>query len=176
MVIIDNNMIYNIVTFKDGTKQKYNGDLLESQIRELLKDRSDEILGVDRLAVIENLLESNIGYRYLVRYGYGDEMTISIEEKDLEKAVYAWMSQRKVNLTDALLDGKYIISITEDFHSPMGWNKSHKLEDEDWNQLRKSGVLDYYKDKINSAKQNVQDLISTGNINLIGKDRQKQLK
>lgn len=169
-------MIYNIVTFKDGTKEKHNGDLLESQIREILKDRNDDIVSINRLAVVENLLESNIGYRYLVRYGYGDEMTISIEEKDLEKAVYAWMSQKKVNLTNALLDGKYIISITEDFHSPMGWNKSHKLEDEDWNELRQNGVLDYYKGKINSAKQNVQDLISTGNINLIGKDRQKQLK
>ena len=85
------------------------------------------------------------------------------------------MSQKKVNLTNALLDGKYIISITEDFHSPMGWNKSHKLEDEDWNELRQNGVLDYYEGKINSAKQNVQDLIASGNTNLIGKEKQKQL-
>ena len=93
---------------------------------------------------------------YKIKYGYkSDEFTI-IEEDELDKAVLAWVTQRKVNLKNLMVDGKQIMHIAPDYHAAMGWNYGYELKPEDWAELRSSGVVSAYTGKIEGSKERVR--------------------
>lgn len=177
MAINKNNskfMIYNVITFKDGSKQKCDDKYTEAQIREACKLKGLEVESVQRLGLVNSEKEEEKKLYYKVIWGFEDERVTSIEEKDLIKALYAMSLKNKVYLGDVLLDGKYIIAIKEDFHKTMGWNPTYELTSDDWNTIREEGVDRLFIGKLYEAKEKVQYIITSKDTNLL-KDNTKQL-
>ena len=96
---------------------------------------------------------------YKVIWGFDEERVTEIEEKDLEKALYAMSTKGKVYLGDVLLDGKYIIAIKEDYNKTMGWLPTHELDADDWIQIREEKVDSLFAGKVYEAKLRVQNRI-----------------
>lgn len=89
---------------------------------------------------------------------------------DLEKAQYAFLTDGKVIFSNGkLCRGKDIMGISEDYHKEMNWNDSHKIDEDDLNQLKQKGVIQKYNGLIARAKETVQYLIETNQANLVGK-------
>ena len=107
---------------------------------------------------------------YKVKIGYNADDYISIDnELDLQKILYAFMKQKKVMLSDCVLDGKSIIWIKEDWNKEMGWSPTYKLGDDDWLEIRQRGVERKYKGYLEDIKSYVNNLISENKTELIGK-------
>lgn len=109
---------------------------------------------------------------FKVKIGYGEDEAISIETiADLEKAQYAFLTDGKVIFSNGeICRGKDIITISEDWHREMGWNRTHKLGNDDWNELNAKGITGKYKGLLTQTKEKVQYLIENQKTHLIGKD------
>ena len=89
-----------------------------------------------------------------VKYGYNVTDIISIEETELEKAIYAQVKGKPVQLNNTFVNGKNIISITPNFHKHTGWYDYYEPKDgEDWVQIQRDcpsydGVLGKYKERV----------------------------
>lgn len=105
-----------------------------------------------------------IKYYKVMRNGWGEDF-ISIEEKDLEKAIYAKLSG-KVLLAGGMIDGSKIEMIVPDYHKTMGYNYGYKLEPADYSEI-KSRAGDMHK-SIEIFGERVKFLVSKGHENLIG--------
>jgi hypothetical protein len=106
--------------------------------------------------------------RYLkVKTGFKDEDFISITENELETAMYAFLTDSKAVLNNGAVNGRNIMSITEDWHREFGWNYGYKLLPEDFQQINAEGG--HYKGLIALVKENVQGYIANNQIHLIGK-------
>lgn len=107
---------------------------------------------------------------FKIKTGYDDSQFISIDETELESALYCFMTDAKGIFKNGVCRGKDIIGITEDWHGAMGWNPTHVLDDDDWNEIRGRGVADRYAGYIGNIKEKIQYLISTKQEHLIGKN------
>jgi len=106
---------------------------------------------------------------YRVQISYDRFISISSEE-DLQKALYAFMEDKKIILSNGAVDGKMIMSITEDWNKAMGWNPNHKLDTNDWAEIKKSGTEKLYNGHLAQIKDYVNRLVSERKENLIGKE------
>lgn len=108
---------------------------------------------------------------FRVKVGYGHNEYIPIEgKKELEKAIWAFSTNDKAVFDKGLVRGQDIIAITEDWHREMGWNPTHIIEGEDWQEIKEKGVQKKYENLISSVKSKVGYLIETNQENLIGTD------
>jgi hypothetical protein len=75
--------------------------------------------------------------------GFGDDQKHSIDADEAHKAYYLFRNPEKrgVFSNGLALMGRDIRAIQPDWHGTMGWNPTHKLDDDDWNQLRGSGTV-----------------------------------
>ena len=171
-------MIYNIITFKDGTKQKLADGYTEQQIREMCKVKGLEVESIERMGLVDNLdylsNKSKKELHYKVIWGFDEERSTDIGESELIKALYAMSTKSKVYLGDILLDGKYIIAIKENYQKTMGWNPTHEMDSDDWNQLKTEGIDKLFAGKVYEAKQKVQDMIASKDLSLL-RSETKQL-
>jgi hypothetical protein len=105
---------------------------------------------------------------FKVKYGYTMSDQVSIEEGELEKAIYAQIKGVPVQFGNAYINGKNIISITPHWHRHTGWYDYYEPKDgEDWKQIERDcpsyeGIIEHYKER-------VALLAGTGRANLIGK-------
>ena len=106
---------------------------------------------------------------FIIKTGYGENEFIKIDESELDTALYAFMSDSKGVFKNGVVRGKDIIAIREDWHREMGWNYTHVMEVEDWAELRDRGVSGKYAGAIQEAKDKVQYLMQTNQLNLLGK-------
>jgi hypothetical protein len=106
---------------------------------------------------------------FKVKYGYGVSDQVSIEESELEKALYAQLMKKPVQLGNSFVSGSHIISITPHYHKHTGWYDWYEPSTgEDWVQIARdcpdyTGVVEHYK-------QRVQYLLSNNMENKIGKN------
>ena len=119
---------------------------------------------------------------FIVKTGYGKDDFIRIDNlADLERAQGAFLTNSKTIFDNgAACRGQDIISIREDWHREMGWNRTYRNDDgnvkeyelgeDDWNEIRNKGVEEKYKGVLAEVKARVQHLIDTGQHNLIGKN------
>lgn len=84
------------------------------------------------------------------------EHTIDVEEA--HKAYYLFMNpEKRAIFSDGLaIKGSDINSIVPDYNSTMGWNKSHILNEFDYNELRQQDIDRKISDKLIQAKEVVQ--------------------
>lgn len=106
---------------------------------------------------------------FKIKTGYGDQDFISIDETELEAAVYAFLTDAKGMFKNGAVNGKNIMSITEDWHREFGWNYTYKLGPDDWEQINREATPKY-RGIIQEAKDRVQGYISKGTTNKIGKE------
>jgi hypothetical protein len=105
---------------------------------------------------------------FKIKYGYSVSDQISVDENDLEKAIYAQVKGVPIQIGNAYVNGKNIIAITPHWHRHTGWYDWYEPQSgEDWKQIQRD--CPNYDGAIEHAKERVNLLINTGRIKLIGK-------
>ena len=99
---------------------------------------------------------------YKIIRGYGAEEYIVIDETELEKAYYAFLTKKDGLYSGGAIRGSEIIAIQPDWHRAMGWNRGYSPLAEDWGEIRERGVDRECRNLIEAAKEEVQMALSTG--------------
>jgi len=106
---------------------------------------------------------------FRVRYGYNVYDQVSIEEDEVEKAIYAQRKKIPAQIGNKYINGSNIIVIEPHYHKHTGWHDFYEPKDgDDWKQIERDcpsydGIVDYYRDRVNY-------LISNNQEHLIGKN------
>lgn len=106
---------------------------------------------------------------FKVKTGYGEMDFVSVDENELEIALFIFINDSKAIFKNGVVRGKDILGITEDFNREMGWHASHRIDEYDQAELREKGVYKKYAGVIEAAKIKVHHLIQTRQTDLIGK-------
>jgi len=107
---------------------------------------------------------------YKIIHGYSAEDYIEINEDELEKAFYVFLTKKDAVFSGGAIKGNNILMIKPDYHRTMGWNRGYKLEDFDYAELSSKGIDRKMQGILENTKEKVRYLISTKQENLIGKD------
>lgn len=86
--------------------------------------------------------------------GFREDQQHTIPMQEAHKAYYLFKNpeQRGVFENGVALIGKNIQEIRPDWNATMGWNQSHEIKEDDWNQIRGTGVEEKMKTLIESAR------------------------
>lgn len=95
-----------------------------------------------------------MNYKVKIIVGFRKDQEYTIDAEEAHKAYYLFThpNERGVFSNGLALIGSHIQSIVPDWHATMGWNSSHVLNDDDWNQLRLEGVLFQLPRQLEAAK------------------------
>lgn len=93
---------------------------------------------------------------------------VPIDSTEMEKAMHAFITGNPVVLQNGALSR--IDRIVPDYHREMGWNPAHRLDSDDYNELRSKGVEEKYVRSIGKAKEKVKYLMTTKQEHLIGQN------
>lgn len=86
--------------------------------------------------------------------GYESDRHYTIDAEEAHKAYYLFRhpEERGVFNDGLALSGRDIRVIQPDYHTTMGWNVTHELDDEDWNYLN-AGVSEKLKQIMGEASR-----------------------
>lgn len=89
--------------------------------------------------------------------GFRKDQKYTIDGDEAHKAYYLFMNpdKRGIFSTGAAIKGSNIQGIEPDYHATMGWNESHVLDSDDWNEINKLGV----KNKTQLLLQDARDAV-----------------
>ncbi len=108
---------------------------------------------------------------YRIKIGYRNTEFISIDETELETAIYAFTTDSKGMFKSGVVRGKDIIAITPDYHKALGLkNENWEFEEEDWEEVSRLGLKKSLIETYESTSKKVKYLISTKQEHLIGKN------
>lgn len=108
--------------------------------------------------------------RFRVKYGFNNLDKISIDETELEKALYAQKFGEVVQLRNKQINGKYIIDISPDVHYYTEWFDTYEpTTGDDIKQIERDCPPEL-NDVIRQYRERVDYLIYTNRRNLIGKN------
>ena len=87
--------------------------------------------------------------------GFREDQYVIIEDNEAHKAYYLFThpEERAIFSDGVALIGKNIQGIEPAYNETMGWNPTHKLDNDDWNELRAKGVDVRSRDILAEAKQ-----------------------
>lgn len=87
--------------------------------------------------------------------GFRQEQYLVIEADEAHKAYYLFLhpEERGVFKNGVALVGKNIQGIEPAWNEIMDWNPTHKLDDDDWNEIRKKSIDVKMRDLLVEAKQ-----------------------
>lgn len=90
--------------------------------------------------------------------GFRDDQHYSISDNEAHKAYYLFNNPEKRGVFEngVALIGKNIQGIEPDWNATMGWNPSHKLEGDDWNEIRANQVDVRLRATLEAAKRVAQ--------------------
>jgi len=88
-------------------------------------------------------------YKLKVITGYGDRYKI-VDADEAHKVFYLFLhpTERAILADGQPLRGQDIQDIVPAWNETMGWNPKHKLDTEDWNEIRREGVDVVFERKI----------------------------
>jgi len=74
--------------------------------------------------------------------GFRADQQYTIESEEAHKAYYLFRNPEKRGIFNngVAIVGQNIQGIEPDYHATMGWNPTHKLDDQDWEEIRGRGV------------------------------------
>lgn len=74
--------------------------------------------------------------------GYRKDQQYTVDADEAHKAYYLFLNPEKRGVFNSglALQGKDIKAIEPDYHSTMGWNPTHQLDSNDWNEIHRLGV------------------------------------
>lgn len=86
--------------------------------------------------------------------GFRKEQEFTIDANEAHKAYYLFNNpdKRGTFQTGLALKGSDIQRIEPDYNATMGWNHTHQLTSDDWNQLNLNGVSNKLRDILFLAK------------------------
>lgn len=93
---------------------------------------------------------------------------VRIGENELEKALAAFRFGTSVIFNEGALEK--IGDIIPDYNASMGWNPTHQLGDDDWNDIRSKGVDRRLRELSQATKEKIDYLIESKQEHLIGKN------
>lgn len=105
---------------------------------------------------------------YKILHGFNPEDYIEIEDTELQKAYYAFLQKKDAVFSGGAVRGGLIQTIKPDFHRTMGWNRGHKLGEDDFAELNQKGIDKKMQNLLSETKEKVQYLIKTNQTHLIG--------
>lgn len=73
-------------------------------------------------------------------YREDQEHTIPLEEAHKAYRIFLNPNERAIFSNGLAISGQDLKQIIPDYHSTMGWNTSHKLDGDDWNELKAKGI------------------------------------
>ena len=94
-------------------------------------------------------------YKIKVVCGFRKEQEFSINANEAHKAYYLFNHPDKRGTFDngLAIKGSDISRIEPDYNATMGWNHTHTLTHDDWNELHASGVANKLQRILASAKE-----------------------
>lgn len=94
-------------------------------------------------------------YHLKVVCGFRKEQEFTINANEAHKAYYLFNNPEKRGTFDngLAIKGSDISRIIPDYCTTMGWNTTHTLTDDDFNELRKNGVMQKLQVIMSSAKE-----------------------
>lgn len=98
--------------------------------------------------------------------GYREEQRYTIDSEEAHKAYYLFRNPeaRAVFSNGVAIVGKNIMGIEPDYQATMGWNPTHILENDDWNEIKDEGVDKAARDLLYEAKL-ISEKISINEVN-----------
>jgi len=110
-----------------------------------------------------------MNYYKIVR-GYNAEDYIEIDETELDKSFYAFLTKKDSVYSGGAVRGSEIIAIQPDNHRMMKWNRGYKLTALDYEELNSKGIDRDCKLQLSHSKEKVTYLIKVNKPELLGKD------
>lgn len=107
---------------------------------------------------------------YKMVYGFGPMDYISIDEMELEKALYVHLTGKTALFKEGSISGKNITMVVPDYNKMAGWNAGYKPNQDDLADIRKMDLVMKPKDFLGETHAKVQRLMETGKVGLIGKN------
>lgn len=105
---------------------------------------------------------------FQVKYGFNANDNVTLEEQEVEKAIYAQIKRQPVELGGQYINGANIIVIRPAYYKHTGWFPTYEPTDgDDMKQIERDcpqydGVIEKYKER-------VAYLINSNQVNQIGK-------
>lgn len=89
--------------------------------------------------------------------GFRKDQKYTIDSEEAHKAYYLFMNPEKRGIfkNGVALQGSLIQGIEPDYHATMGWNETHILDSDDWNELNKKGIAK----KMNLLLEKAKDVV-----------------
>jgi hypothetical protein len=87
--------------------------------------------------------------------GFRRDQEHSIPAVEAHKAYYLFThpDERGIFSNGLAIKGDQIQEIVPDYHNTVGWNASHQLNDDDWNELRGKGIMQKMQFIMSNAKE-----------------------
>lgn len=87
--------------------------------------------------------------------GFRRDQEYSIDADESHKAYHLFLNPdtRTIFSNGLAIRGEQIQEIVPDYQGTMGWNPSHVLGDDDWNELHGKGVMAGMQNLLNAAKE-----------------------
>lgn len=105
---------------------------------------------------------------YKIIRGYSAEDYIEIDETELEKAYYCFLTKKDSIFSGGAIRGSEILAVQPDYHRAMGWNRGYKLGPDDYAELSEKKIDRQHMTFLSDVKDKVNYLISSKQENLIG--------
>jgi len=80
---------------------------------------------------------------YRVKYGYGKDNFISVNENELKIAIEAQGSGKVAVFEEGTVSGNHIISVTPDWNRELGIARDYELNGEDYDMIKNSTKREY---------------------------------
>ena len=93
-------------------------------------------------------------YKIKIVCGFRKEQEFTIDANEAHKAYYLFNNPDKRGTfeTGLAIKGSDIQRIEADYNATMGWNHTHQLTSDDWNELNNKGISDKIRDILFLAK------------------------
>lgn len=90
--------------------------------------------------------------------GFRKDQKYTIDEDEAHKAYYLFMNPDKRGIFNngVALVGSMIQGIEPDYHATMGWNETHLIDSDDWNEINSKGIAKRLNDVLVKAKNVVK--------------------
>lgn len=87
--------------------------------------------------------------------GFREDQYYVIDGNEAHKTYYLFMNpeERGVFKNGVALIGKNIQGIEPAWNETMGWNPTHNLDDDDWNEIHKTGIKPKMRELLSEAKR-----------------------
>lgn len=99
-----------------------------------------------------------MNYKIKLVVGFRRDQEHSIDANEAHKAYYLFLhpEERGVFSNGLAITGNQIHEIVPDYQGTMGWNPSHQLDSDDWNELNAKGIPRKLLALLSSAKEIAQ--------------------